>query len=203
MLSHTLIIILVTAAISISAFSNGRIYNDLIMYPPAIRKGQYYRLLTSGFIHADYMHLIFNMLTLWFFGKVLEQQYFQQFGKFTYLIFYLLAITVSDIPSYVKHRYNASYASLGASGGVSAMLFAFIILAPWSTIYIFFLPVPAIVFGVLYLVYSQYMANRGGDNINHDAHFWGAVFGIVGVLVLDRNAIPRFIELIQRPEFNF
>jgi membrane associated rhomboid family serine protease len=103
----------------------------------------------------------------------------------------------------VKHRYNASYASLGASGGVSAMLFAFIILAPWSTIYIFFLPVPAIVFGVLYLVYSQYMANRGGDNINHDAHFWGAVFGIVGVLVLDRNAIPRFIELIQRPEFNF
>jgi membrane associated rhomboid family serine protease len=202
-MSHTLIIIIVTALISISAFNNGRIYNDLIMYPPAINRGQYYRLLTSGFIHADFMHLIFNMLTLWFFGKVLEERYFMYFGKFTFLIFYLAAITLSDLPSYIKHKNNSSYASLGASGGVSAILFAYIILAPWSTIYLFFLPVPAIVFGVVYLVYSQYMARKGGDNINHDAHFWGAVIGVAGVLLLDKEAIPRFIQLIQRPEFNF
>ena len=173
------------------------------MYPPAINRGQYYRLLTSGFIHADFMHLIFNMLTLWFFGKVLEERYFMYFGKFTFLIFYLAAITLSDLPSYIKHKNNSSYASLGASGGVSAILFAYIILAPWSTIYLFFLPVPAIVFGVVYLVYSQYMARKGGDNINHDAHFWGAVIGVAGVLILDNEAIPRFIQLIQRPEFNF
>jgi membrane associated rhomboid family serine protease len=202
-MSHTLIIIIVTALISISAFNNSRIYNDLIMYPPAINRGQYYRLLTSGFIHADFMHLIFNMLTLWFFGKVLEERYFMYFGKFTFLIFYLAAITLSDLPSYIKHKNNSSYASLGASGGVSAILFAYIILAPWSTIYLFFLPVPAIVFGVVYLVYSQYMARKGGDNINHDAHFWGAVIGVAGVLLLDKEAIPRFIQLIQRPEFNF
>jgi len=202
-MSHTLIIIIVTALISISAFNNGRIYNDLIMYPPAINRGQYYRLLTSGFIHADFMHLIFNMLTLWFFGKVLEERYFIYFGKFTFLIFYLAAITLSDLPSYIKHKNNSSYASLGASGGVSAILFAYIILAPWSTIYLFFLPVPAIVFGVVYLVYSQYMARKGGDNINHDAHFWGAVIGVAGVLILDKDAIPRFIQLIQQPEFNF
>ena len=202
-MSHTLIIIIVTALISISAFNNGRIYNDLIMYPPAINRGQYYRLLTSGFIHADFMHLIFNMLTLWFFGKVLEERYFMYFGKFTFLIFYLAAITLSDLPSYIKHKNNSSYASLGASGGVSAILFAYIILAPWSTIYLFFLPVPAIVFGVVYLVYSQYMSRKGGDNINHDAHFWGAVIGVAGVLILDKDAIPRFIQLIQQPEFNF
>jgi len=203
MLSHTLIIIIVTALISFSAFSNAKMYNDLIMYPPAINKGQYYRLLTSGFLHADTMHLIFNMLTLWFFGRVLEQQYFINFGKFTFIIFYLLAIVVSDLPTYIKHRNNSNYASLGASGGVSAILFAFIMLAPWSTIYLFILPVPAIVFGVVYLVYSQYMAKKGGDNINHDAHFWGAMFGILGVLVLDRDAIPRFIEMIQHPQFSF
>lgn len=202
-MSHTLIIIIITALISFSAFNNSRIYNDLIMYPPAINRGQYYRLLTSGFIHADFMHLIFNMLTLWFFGKVLEERYFMYFGKFTFLIFYLAAITLSDLPSYIKHKNNSSYASLGASGGVSAILFAYIILAPWSTIYLFFLPVPAIVFGVVYLVYSQYMARKGGDNINHDAHFWGAVIGVAGVLLLDKEAIPRFIQLIQQPEFNF
>ena len=202
-MSQTLIIIVVTALISFSAFNNSKIYNDLIMYPPAINRGQFYRLLTSGFLHADFMHLLFNMLTLWFFGRLLEEQYFYRFGKYTYLIFYLLAIVVSDIPSYVKNKNNSNYASLGASGGVSAILFAFIMLAPWSTIYLFFLPVPAIVFGVVYLVYSQYMAKKGGDNINHDAHFWGAMFGIAGILILDRQAIPRFIELIQHPQFNF
>jgi membrane associated rhomboid family serine protease len=203
MLSHTLIIIIATAAISITAFSNHKVYNDLIMYPPAINRGQYYRLLTSGFIHADYMHLAFNMLTLWFFGRLMEEQYFSRFGSFTYLVFYLVAIIVSDIPSYLQHRTNTRYASLGASGGVAAVLFAFITQAPWATIYIFVLPVPAIVFAVAYLFYSQYMKKRGGDNINHDAHFWGSLFGVVGVIILDPEAIPRFIQLIQHPRFDF
>lgn len=202
-MSHTLIIIIVTALISFSAFSNAKMYNDLIMYPPAINRGQYYRLLTSGFLHADTMHLIFNMLTLWFFGRVLEPYFAEYFGQFGFIIFYLVAIVVSDIPTYLKHRHSSSYASLGASGGVSAILFAFILLSPWSTIYIFILPVPAIVFGVLYLVYSQYMAKKGADNINHDAHFWGAIFGIVCILIFDKQAIPRFIEAIQHPQFNF
>jgi membrane associated rhomboid family serine protease len=212
MLTQTLIIILITAAISISAFSAPRIYNDLILYPPAISNGQYYRLLTSGFIHADYVHLLFNMLTLWFFGRPMEEQYFnaivQMRGdgglwKYVFLLFYLAAIVVSSIPSFIKNRHNDQYASLGASGGVSAVLFAFILQAPWATIYVFFLPVPAIVFGVLYLVYSQYMSAKGGDNINHDAHFWGAVFGMVATIAFDPDSISRFIEQIQQPQFKF
>jgi len=209
-MTHTLIIIIVTALVSFSAFNSSKVYSDLIMYPPAINRGQWYRLLTSGFIHADVMHLGFNMLTLWFFGRLLEEQYFAvqfaQFGsisKYMFLIFYLLGIVVSDLPTYIKHRNNNSYASLGASGGVSAVLFAFILLVPWATIYVFVIPVPAIVFGVLYLVYSQYMSKKGGDNINHDAHFWGAMFGIVALLVIDRDTIPRFLEAIQHPRFDF
>lgn len=209
-MTHTLIIIIVTALVSFSAFNSTKVYNDLIMYPPAINRGQWYRLLTSGFIHADVMHLGFNMLTLWFFGRLLEEQYFAvQFAHFgsisqyMFLIFYLLGIVVSDLPTYIKHRNNSSYASLGASGGVSAVLFAFILLVPWATIYVFVIPVPAIVFGVLYLVYSQYMSKKGGDNINHDAHFWGAIFGIVALLIIDRDTIPRFLESIQHPRFDF
>lgn len=200
-MSHTLILIIITALVSFSAFNNSGIYNDLIMYPPAINRGQYYRLLTSGFIHADIMHLAFNMLTLWFFGRLMEEQYFSRFGSFTFLIFYLLGIVVSDIPTYLRHRTNTGYASLGASGGVAAVLFAFITQAPWATIYIFVFPVPAVVFGVVYLVYSQYMRKHGGDNVNHDAHFWGAIFGVVAIMAIDPGSIARFFMMLLKPEF--
>ena len=199
MVSTTLILIFLTVILSVSAFNNQKLYGQLIMYPPAVNRGQYYRLLTSGFIHADFMHLGFNMLTLWFFGQPMEKFYFNRFGNYTFLVLYLLAIVVSDVPSYIKHKNNSGYASLGASGGVSAILFAFIFLFPWETIFIFFIPAPAIVFGVIYLVYSQYMARRGGDNINHDAHFWGAIFGIVFVMAIDPQAIHRFLESITNP----
>lgn len=203
MLSHTIILIIITALISISAFSSERIYNDFIMYPPAVSRGQYWRLVTSGFLHADYMHLIFNMLTLYFFGRIVEVIFFNRFGSFAFILFYVLALAFSDLPTYIKHRNNTSYTSLGASGAVAAVLFSFIMLAPWETIYLFVIPIPAIVFAVLYLLYSQYAARRGGDGINHDAHIWGAVFGIVTVLVLDHEALPRFIEQLKHPYFRF
>lgn len=203
-MSYTVIIIIVTVLVSIGAFNNHKIYNDLILYPPAVNQGQYYRLLTSGFIHADFMHLAFNMLTLWFFGRVMEEFMGIQTQKpWLFPLFYLVGIIVSDIPTYLKHRHSSSYASLGASGGVSAVLFAFIMQAPWSTIYIFILPVPAIIFAVAYLAYSQYMRKRGGDNINHDAHFWGAVFGVVAICLIDPTTLPRFAESITHPRFDF
>jgi len=202
MLSQTLIIIIITCLVSIPAFTNRKMINDLIMYPPSIKQGQYYRLLTHGFIHADYMHLLFNMLTLYFFGAALEK-YFNQFGQLTFIIVYLLAIIISSIPSYIKNRNNSGYMSLGASGGVSAILFSFIMLQPWATLQIFFIPCPAIIFAVVYLVYSQYMSKKGGDNVNHDAHIWGAVCGVAAVLILDRNSLGNFIEKIQQPAFNF
>jgi membrane associated rhomboid family serine protease len=201
MFSQTIIIIILTALVSFGAFNNRQLYNDLILYPPAINRGQYYRFLTSGFIHADLQHLLFNMLTMYFFGRVMEDYLNMQLGNWAFLTLYLGAIVISDIPSYLKNKNNPGYASLGASGGVSAVLFAFILLAPWSTIYVFILPVPAIIFGILYMGYSIYMSRKGTDNVNHDAHLWGAVFGIVFILINMPGQVSGFLQKILNPEF--
>ncbi|MEJ0080746.1 MAG: rhomboid family intramembrane serine protease [Puia sp.] len=125
------------------------------------------------------MHLIFNMLTLYFFGTFMEAHYQGELGlqKWYYLALYIGALIVSNIPTYLKHINDYNYRSLGASGAVSAVLFAFILLYPWQKIYVIVFPVPAIVYGALFLVYSAYMSKKGGDNVNHDAHFYGALFG--------------------------
>ncbi len=201
MFSQTIIIIVVTALISFGAFNNRNLYNDLILYPPAINRGQYYRFLTSGFIHADLQHLLFNMFTMYFFGKVMENFLNSELGNWAFLTLYLGAIIISDIPSYIKNKNNPGYASLGASGGVSAVLFAFIMIAPWSTIYVLILPVPAIVFGVLYMGYSIYMSKKGTDNVNHDAHLWGALFGIAFILLNMPEQMAGFIERVLHPRF--
>jgi len=201
MLSQTIIIILITALISFGAFNNNKLYQDLLLYPPAVNRGQWYRFLTSGFIHADLQHLLFNMLTLYFFGRVMEDYLKAELGNWAFLVLYLGAIIVSDIPSYLKHKDNPGYASLGASGGVSAVLFAFIILAPWSTIYVFILPVPAVIFGALFMGYSIYMSRKGTDNVNHDAHLWGAIFGIVFILINMPEQLSGFFQKILHPNF--
>lgn len=167
------------------------------MYPPAVKRGQYYRLFTSGLIHANYQHLLFNMLTLYFFGQAIESILQTIAGKFGFLIFYSSALIVSDIPSYVKNRNNSSYASLGASGGVSAIVFAYILFAPWS--WFQFPPVPAIVYGIIYLIYSAYMSKKGRDNIGHDAHFWGALYGIAFIIISEPNVARYFFQLLLHP----
>lgn len=141
MFTITLSIILITAVISITGFRNGKIVDDLIFWPPAItKKHQYYRFITCGLIHADYMHLIFNMLTLYFFGRIMEVYYMGMLGlqNYYYLALYIGALIFSNIPTYIKHRNDYNYRSLGASGAVSAVLFAFILLKPWQTIYLFY-----------------------------------------------------------------
>jgi membrane associated rhomboid family serine protease len=159
---------------------------------------QYYRFITGGLVHADYMHLGFNMLTLWFFGRNIEIIFQQLFGnKIYFLLFYVLALIVSDIPSYIRHRNNYSYRSIGASGAVSAVVFAAILFQPWATILVFVIPMWAILYGVLFLGYSVYMSRRGGDGINHDAHFWGAIFGVLFPLVLKWDVVvPVFMYQI-------
>lgn len=197
-LSITLIIIIITVLVSLGGFSNYKVMNDLILYPPAVKeKKQWYRLLTSGFLHADYQHLFFNMFTLYFFVRSMEGLYANYLGKLGFLFFYLAAIIVSDIPSFIKHRNNYEYRSLGASGGVSAVVFAYILMAPWA--WFTFPPIPAIVYGILYLAYSVYMSKKGGDNINHDAHFWGAIFGIVFTIVMDPRILSFFLEQVTHP----
>jgi membrane associated rhomboid family serine protease len=197
-MSQTLIIIIITAITSFLALNNRKTFNDLMMYPPAIERGQYYRFLTSGFIHADYNHLIFNMLTLYFFGRSVEGVMGEIVGKYGFLALYLGGIIVSDIPSYLKNRNNSAYASLGASGGVSSVVFAFIIFAPWA--WFAFPPVPAIVYGIGYLVYCIYMGKKGTDHINHDAHFWGALYGVVFVIISEPRLGAYFLNQLMHPQ---
>lgn len=205
-MSITLAIIIITCFISVTAFSNRKVVNDLIFSPVDVQQqNQWYRFITCGFIHADFGHLAFNMITLYFFGKVMEKVYIEAFNlpKYIYLILYVSALIISEIPSYIKHRNNAQYRSLGASGAVSALVFAFILLAPWATIYIFFIPIPAILYGILFLVYSAYMNKKGGDNINHSAHFWGAVVGVAFTIIVQPTIVNVFIERLLKPSFNF
>jgi membrane associated rhomboid family serine protease len=204
-MSYTLIIVIVTVLISLSAFRNEALYHKLILWPRKMdQPGEYYRLLTSGFIHADYMHLIFNMLALYLFGRNVEVLFMMNgMSVILFPILYLAGIVAASLPSFVKNKDNSYYRSLGASGGVSAVLFSFIYFAPWQTIYIWFIPIPGILAAVGYLIYSAYMSKRGGDNVNHDAHFWGAVFGFLFTLLFAPDHGQGFLFQLMHPSFNF
>ncbi|KAB7732249.1 rhomboid family intramembrane serine protease [Rudanella paleaurantiibacter] len=201
-MSITLLIIVVTIAISVWAWNNHDLMNRWIMNPYQVaRRGQYYRLLTSGFLHADWGHLIFNMLSFYFFGSYIEQLFAFMFGASSaiWLIgFYLVAIIVSDLPTFFKHRHNPGYNSLGASGGVSAIIFASILFRPLTPLYLMFIPipVPGFIFGIFYLAYSFYESRRGYGNVNHDAHIYGALFGIVFMIATFPGVLPSFFEQI-------
>ena len=204
MFDITLTIIIVTCVITLAGFKNGKVVDELIFWPPAIsKKHQYYRFITCGLINADYMHLIFNMLTLYFFGTIMEAYYQGQLGlqKYYYLALYIGALIVSNIPTYIKHRNDYNYRSLGASGAVSAVLFAFILLRPWQQIIVLVIPVPAIIYGGLFLFYSAYMSRKGGDHVNHDAHFYGALFGILFTIAVRPGVIEIFMNELKHPHF--
>ena len=153
----TIIIIAFTVLVSWQAFNNRRLEDRLILWPPAVsRFHQYDRLLTHGFIHADWQHLIFNMITLFFFGRQVEQVFGGGItGMLGFVFFYLSAIVMAILPTYLRHKNDSHYRSLGASGGVSAVLFAFILLAPWAKMIIFPIPIPipAILYAVLDVAY--------------------------------------------------
>lgn len=201
-MSVTLIIIAITCAVSFVAWSNPRMLEALILWPPAVsRNNEYYRLLTYGLVHADGMHLLFNMITLYFFGRVMEQFYNAAMGNFGFAFFYVLGLLASILPTYAKNKDNAQYRSLGASGSVSAVLFSFILFQPWAIIGVFFIPMPAIVFAALYLGYTIYSDRKGADNINHSAHLWGAVYGVAFTLIMEPRVFGFFLDALSRPSF--
>lgn len=202
--SLTTVIVTVTVVVSWLAFNNPRLADRLILWPPAIDRGkQYDRLVTHGFIHADWMHLAFNMITLWSFGSTMERFYSEYIGALGYIAFYLSAIVVAILPTYMRHRHDAGYRSLGASGAVSAVLFAFILLDPWSGIYLFLvpIPIPAFLFAALYVGYSIWMDKRGGDNVNHSAHLYGAAYGVMFTLIMEPRAAALFVQKLANPTF--
>jgi len=201
-LDITTIIIIITALISIGGFSNQKIIDDLIFYPPAVSKhNQWYRFFTCGLIHADVGHLIFNMLSLYLFGKEVEKIFvgiFNENGKWLYLVMYVTALFVCLLPTYFRNRSNYYYRSLGASGAVSAVVFAGLTLLPGMEVSLFFIPVfiPGFIFGPLYLLISAWLDRKGGGNINHSAHFWGALYGVLFIIIAGRivgfDAIENF-----------
>ncbi len=188
-LTITLIIIVITSLVSIGGFSSQKIINDLIFYPPAVSQhNQWYRFITCGLIHADFIHLLLNMYGLYIFGKYVEAAFFSIFGSnggLMYLLMYVTSLIVCLLPTYKKNKENYYYRSLGASGAVSAVIFSFILLFPLEKLGIIFLPVmlPGFIFGLIYLGLSYWAEQRSADNINHSAHIWGALYGIAFLII--------------------
>jgi membrane associated rhomboid family serine protease len=196
----TLSLIAANVIFSLIGFSNTDLVSKTIMWPYRVkRENQYLRFITSGFLHADMMHLFFNMFTLYFFGRAIEH-YFSIYGlggNISYLLLYFIGLVASDIPSYLKHQNNSNYRSLGASGAVSAIVFATIVFNPWGKIYLYgALGVASAVYAVLYVVYCVYMGKRSADNVNHDAHLWGSVFGLAFTLILIGIMQPQLFTAI-------
>ncbi len=202
-MSLTLLIIVITALISYQGFSNRSFLEKTIFYPYGIRqRREWYRFMSSGFIHAGWMHLIINMYVLYMFGELVENWYIISYGSsghLTYLIMYLAAIFVSGILSYFRHNDDMSYRSLGASGAVSAVVFSAILIFPDMPLSLLFVPfrLPAWIFGLLYMAYSIIMSKSGRGNINHDAHLLGAVFGFAVTALLDPQLFFTFLDKIQ------
>lgn len=206
MLFNPIVILIgLTVASSAYAWSNQELMSNWILDPYQMnqRGGQWYRLLTSGFLHADWGHLLFNMITFYSFGGLALSSFTSALGAtpglVAFLMLYLGGIVLSDLPTYFRHRHDPGYRSLGASGGVASVLFAGILFYPIGKVYMMFIPIgiPGFIWGVLYLLYSYYMGRRRGDNINHDAHFYGALYGVVLTVALMPGVLPLFVQQVS------
>lgn len=204
----TVIINAITCLISYIAFNNSNLMEKFIFYPPAIGRGEWYRFITSGFVHADWSHLIFNMFALYLFGSQIEKVFIDSFGSAAgtglYVLLYVLGLIVSIIPTWFKEKNNTRYRSLGASGAVSAIVFAYILVFPMNFMGIIFVPIflPAFLFGIIYVAASIYLEKKQNSNINHNAHIAGGVFGIAFMAIIyavfiDINIFAWFIDNIR------
>ncbi|MGV3545852.1 MAG: rhomboid family intramembrane serine protease [Pedobacter sp.] len=189
------IIFVFTLITSIYAFNNTDLFGKFMLHPYSVAKGsRLYTFITSGLIHADWMHLFFNMFTFFFFAFQLEAI----IGHWQFAVLYIVSLIVSDIPTAIRHKDDYRYSSLGASGAISAVLFSYILFKPLSLIGVMFIPMPAIVFGVLYLIYCVYMSKNSRDSINHDAHFFGALSGLILTVIFIPGVIPHFVSELSR-----
>jgi membrane associated rhomboid family serine protease len=202
-MSLSVLIIIVTVATSLLGFRDSSLVGKLIHNPYAVvHRKEYYRLLTCGFVHADYMHLLLNMYALYLFGGAVESYFDYMFGanaRLYFMILYLLGIIFSNIPDVIKYKDQSFYNSLGASGGVSSIVFASIILSPLTKLIMFPIPIPmpAYIFAIIYVAYSIYMDKRQGDKINHMAHLWGGLWGVVFMVAVYPDALKGFINQIM------
>lgn len=195
-------IIGITVLVSWYSFDKPQILTKLLLNPYIVlRNREYYRFITSGFVHANFSHLLWNMFSFYFFGQVVEFYFnylFGSAGPILFIALYLIAIVISDLPSYFKHKDNIKYNSLGASGGVAAVVFASILFQPIQDICLYaILCFPGFLFGIAYLIGSYYYGKKGKTNINHAAHIYGAVVGLGFCVMLYPRIVPLFIEQIK------
>jgi len=200
--SYTIIIILITSLISIGSFNNVALKEKLIFSPYQYSKNKkWWIVLSHGFIHADFLHLFFNMYVLYIFGPALEYFFVNssEIGGFYYVGFYLLGIIFSTLPSIIKNHNNPNYRSLGASGAVSSVVFAYIIIYPLRELGLILIPglfLPGFIFGVLYLIAEHYLSKKQYSNIAHDAHISGSLFGVFFIIIYDYNNLLIFFQKI-------
>ena len=192
-------ILIFTLITSIYAFSNPEVFGKFMLHPYSVSKGKnIHTVLTSGIIHRDWMHLGFNMFAFFIFAFPLERLLVQisSWGHIQFLLIYVVGLILSDLTTIFKHKNNYNYHSLGASGAISAVLFSYILFNPTMSLYLFFIPIPipAVIFGPLYLVYCVWAANAARDSINHDAHFYGALSGISITILMYPTIIGHFIS---------
>ena len=193
----TTIILIGTILVSIQCFNNYHLFEKLALKPyKVVHQQEWWRIITHGFVHADWMHLLVNMFTFWSFGKYIESAFaYLGFGSWSFLVLYFGGMIAASIKDVIQYRNASWYTSIGASGAVSAVLFSAIFLNPWDKILLFaVIPVPGILFGVVYLAYCQYMAKQSGDNINHNAHFYGAIFGFLFPILLEPQLFRVFLN---------
>lgn len=204
----TLIITIITVAISILAMYNEPLLDKMIFNPYTVqRKNEWYRFISAGFIHADFIHLAFNMFSFYMFSDYVEQFFSMIFGAQglpIYIILYLSALAVCLIPTFLKHKNHYNYNSLGASGAVSAIVFVGIFLQPTIQIGFFIIPpiIPGFIFGPIYLAITAYLSKNGQSGINHSAHLWGFIYGIVYLIITAKflgnyDAVGLFIEQVR------
>lgn len=206
----TLLLIAANVIFSLAGFYNKDLLNRFIGWPFYEKHSrQYYRMITSGFLHADWAHLFFNMFTLYFFGRNVELIFTigGLGGEFAYIALYFLGMIAADLPGYFKHGDDEYYRSLGASGAVSAVVFSTIVFDPWGSIYIYgAIKLSMVFYAVLYLIYCVYAGRQQLGNINHDAHLWGSLFGLVFTLalvgILRSDVFPYIIEEMKQPSIS-
>ena len=201
-MSITIIIIILTVIVSLQGFNNPAFIEQTKHWPYREAKaGEYWRLISSGFVHANWIHLGINMFVLWQFGEYVELLYQTIFGSLfggiLYVVMYLSCIAFADLPTFFKHRENYHYGGIGASGAVSGIVFIFVLVNPWNMLYIWgILPIPAIVGGIAYLWYSNYASRNSQSNIDHDAHFYGAIYGVLFTLIAQPSLFNVFLQQI-------
>jgi membrane associated rhomboid family serine protease len=198
----TLIIVISTTAFSYFGFQRPELMSRYDFSPYRIaHRNEYYRLFTHAFLHADWIHLLINMLVFFSFGSNVELTFNQiaksgyvHSGEFNFIMLYGSSIIISSLVTFLKKRNDPYYIAVGASGAVSAVLFTSIFFSPLEKVFLYgIIPLPGIVFGILYLAYSSYMGKKGKDNINHDAHFWGAIFGLIYPVLMDPSLLKTFL----------